>query len=53
MDKETLLEQMLYNGKDIAGLPSLIGKEKEKTTVMRPVRSVEARHEKDYGMEIG
>ena len=43
--------ELLYNGKDIVGLPPAIGK--EKTSVHQPVRSITVQREKDYGMEIG
>lgn len=42
--------ELLYNGKDIIGLPPLIGKEK---TARLPTRSRTTCREKDYGMEIG
>ena len=42
--------ELLYNGKDIIGLPPLIGKEK---TARLPARSRTTCREKDYGMEIG
>ncbi|MGI5092700.1 zincin-like metallopeptidase domain-containing protein [Treponema socranskii] len=43
--------ELLYNGKDIVGLPPATGK--EKTSVHQPVRSITVQREKDYGMEIG
>ena len=43
--------ELLYNGKDIVGLPPATGK--EKTSVHQPVRSRTTYREKDYGMEIG
>ena len=43
--------ELLYNGKDIVGLPPAIGK--EKASVHQPVRSITVQREKDYGMEIG
>ena len=45
--------ELLYNGKDIAGLPPVIGKEQEKASVRQPVRSIKAIRETEYGMEIG
>ena len=45
--------ELLYNGKDIAGLPPAIGQEKEQVSVRQPVRSIKASREKEYGMEIG
>ena len=43
--------ELLYNGKDIIGLPPLI--EKEKIAAREPARSYTTCREKDYGMEIG
>lgn len=43
--------ELLYNGKDIKGLPPPV--EKEKTAVRKPVHSIAVQKEKDFGMEIG
>ena len=45
--------ELLYNGKDIAGLPPVVCREKDKAAVRQLVHSIDARRKKDYGMEIG
>lgn len=45
--------ELLYNGKDIAGLPPVIKQEKEQAAVRQSVRSIKASRETEYGMEIG
>ena len=43
--------ELLYNGKDIIGLPPLIGK--EKTAAREPARSIAVHKEKEYEIELG
>ncbi|WP_315601974.1 hypothetical protein [Treponema socranskii] len=43
--------ELLYNGKDIIGLPPLI--EKEKNTAREPARSIAVHKEKEYEIELG
>lgn len=45
--------ELLYNGKDIAGLPPVVGRGKDNAAVRQPVCGIKPVCEKYYGMEIG